>query len=94
MYSLEEEKTYRELIVFKLNTIQEDIKETRIQTTKTNGRVNSLEKSRIQVWTAIGVLTTLGGIIIYLSVMAIDAKIQRGIETALTNRVQSVEYEK
>lgn len=70
--------------------MREHLTEIKTQTIKTNGRVNSLEKSRVQVWTAIGVLTTLGGVIIYLSVMAIDTKIARGIETALQENVQGV----
>lgn len=82
--------TIKEVMELNFNELKQHLIDIKTQTTKTNGRVNSLEKSRVQVWTAIGVLTMLGGAIIYLSVMAIDNKIQRGIETALENSVESV----
>lgn len=67
-----------------IKEFREDIKETltRIenQTTKTNGRVGSLESSRTQIWTAIIVFIFLGGVIITLAIMAIDSKIKDGVE--------------
>lgn len=59
-----------------LNRIEE-------QTTKTNGRVDSLEKTRIQVWSSMAVLLLVGGAIITLSVMAINSKIKEGIQEVL-----------
>lgn len=62
------------------------------QTTKTNGRVDSLESHRAYLWGAYSVLVLLGGMIIYLSVNAIDNKIQNGIKDALSNyEVEGVE---
>jgi hypothetical protein len=53
------------------------------QTTKTNGRVNSLENHRAYLWGAYTLLVLLGGTIVYLSVSAIDNKIANGIREAL-----------
>ena len=91
---MENSYTIKEVMESGFKEMREHLTEIKTQTTKTNGRVNSLEKSRIQVWTAIGVLTTLGGVIIYLSVMAIDTKIQRGIQTALQENVQGIYHAK
>lgn len=89
-----------------LREVRDDGKETRVQATKTNGRVSTLEewskeakqiidasskviidygKEKVKVWTAISILLFLGGAIITLSVMAIDNKIENGIEKALSN---------
>jgi len=74
--------------------MRNDIKEIKLQTQLTNGRVNGLENTRTQLWTAITVLIFLGGAIITLSIMAIDAKIQDAITTALESKIKSIEYEK
>ena len=39
-------------------------------------RINTLEKGKIQIWTAISVLLLFGGAIITLSIMAIDSKVK------------------
>ncbi len=83
-YSQKEEDTFRLELFRRMGVQDENLREIRNQTTKTNGRVTSLEGSRIQVWTAIAVLLVLGGTIIYLSIMAIDNKIDQGISKALS----------
>ena len=54
------------------NDVMKELTEIKIQTTKHNGRMRSLEISRAQIWGAIGGLVLVGGGIITLSVMAID----------------------
>ncbi len=81
----------KEVVENNFKEMREHLQDIKIQTTKTNGRVNSLENSRVQVWAAIGVLLLCGGSIIYLSIMAIDNKIQRGIDTAFNNKFDSIE---
>lgn len=54
-----------------------------LQTTRTNGRVNSLERSRVQIWTAIMVSVALVGTIVYLYTLTIDAKIDSKVGQAL-----------
>jgi len=83
----------RELDHF-MSEIRENVVKILEQTIKTNGRVNGLEESRAKVWTAIGMLTLLGGAIITLSIMAIDSKIEKGIQQALLDNVTTIEYEK
>lgn len=48
--------------------------------------------SKAKIWTAITVLMLLGGAMITLAIMAIDSKIEKGIQTALDNKVNKVEY--
>lgn len=71
-----------------IEEFRKDTKEslTRIeaQTTKTNGRVDSLENHRSYLWGAYTILILLGASIIYLSVQAIDVKIEKGIQQALS----------
>lgn len=63
-----------------------------VQTTKTNGRVSSLENHRAYLWGAYSILTLLGGLIAFLLVNAIDNKIKNGVETALSEyEVEGVE---
>lgn len=71
--------TIKEVLEQRFDEMGEHLQEIKVQTTKTNGRVWSLERSRIQVWTAIAVLTLLGGTLIALSIMAIDNKIKNTI---------------
>lgn len=75
--------TLKEVVEHFLKDMKGDLKEIKMQTIKTNGRVNSLEKSRVQVWTAISILTLLGAGIISLAIMAIDSKIDKGIRGVL-----------
>lgn len=63
------------------------------QTIKTNGRVTSLEGTRIQMWTAISVLLILGGTIITLAINSINYKIERAVSKALTDNVKEINYE-
>lgn len=60
----------------------------------TQEQIDMLNSHKQWLWGAYTVLTLLGGIIIYLSVMAIDTKIKNAIETTLTNKISNVEYEK
>ena len=76
----------------RFDEMAEHLKEIKVQTKLTNGRVSSLEKSRIQIWTSIAILLVVGGVIITLSVMAIDHKVQEAVETALNKRVEKVQY--
>lgn len=85
--------TIKEVVEHYLKDMKEDLKEIKTQTQKTNGRVNSLESTRSWMWGAIAVLTILGGTIITLSVMAIDNKIEAGIQQALLDNVSTIEYE-
>jgi len=70
-------------------------------------RVTSLEKGKIQIWTAISMLLVFGSVIITLSIMAIDSKIEKGfkskevqdliyksVEQTLLDNVNKIEYEK
>lgn len=88
-----ESYTMKEVVEHYLKDMKEDLKEIKIQTIKTNGRVTSLEHTRSWIWGAIAVLTILGGTIIALAIMAIDNKIEHGIQQALLNNVSKIEYE-
>jgi hypothetical protein len=74
----------KEVFEQRLSEQTEHLIEIKEQVKKTNGRVTSLEETRTKIWTAIGLLTFLGGAIITLSIMAIDNKIQKGIATELS----------
>lgn len=50
-------------------------------------RVSSLEKGKIQIWTAISVLLLLGGAIITLSIKAIDNKIEKGFQSPEVQKI-------
>lgn len=52
-------------------------------------RLNTLEKGKIQIWTAISLLLFFGGAIITLSIMAIDNKIEKGFQS---KEVQEIIY--
>ena len=60
--------TLKEVIEQRFNEMGEHLTEIKIQTTRTNGRVDSLERSRVQVWTAIGIITLVKGALITLSI--------------------------
>ena len=67
------------------NDTKESLTRIELQTTKTNGRVDSLENHRSYLWGAFTILTLLGGTIIYLSVMAIDNKIKDSVQQVLAS---------
>ncbi len=69
----------RELDHF-IKELNENVAKILEQTTKTNGRVNSLENHKAYLWGATTLLTILGGAIITLSINAIDNKIKNGFE--------------
>lgn len=58
--------------------------EIKEQVKKTNGRVNSLEKSRIQIWTAISIVVGISGGIITLGLYALDSRIDKSVQSALS----------
>lgn len=68
----------------KFEELTSHLVEIKDQVKKTNGRVTSLEKSRTQIWTTISVCIFLGGAIMTLAVMAIQSKIDKGIQQALS----------
>lgn len=82
---MEDRYSIKEVIEQRFDEMGAHLVEIKSQTTKTNGRVSSLESSRVQIWTSISVLIALGGAIIFLSIQAIDSKIKDGIETALSS---------
>ena len=88
----EDSYSIKETLAHYFDEMKEDIKEIKVQTTKTNGRVSSLESSRDRLWGGMALLTLLGGAIITLSVMAIDTKIEKAITTALEERINKIEY--
>lgn len=93
---MSQELTYsiKEMIEeFRVDT-KDSLSRIETQTTKTNGRVTSLESTRVQVWTAISILLLLGSTIIYLSIKAIDVKIRDGIAQALEANVTTIQYDK
>lgn len=48
-------------------------------------RINTLEKGKIQIWTAISVLLLFGGAIITLSIMAIDSKVKEANRESISS---------
>ncbi len=86
--------TLKEVMESNFAEMRTHLQDIKIQTTRTNGRVMSLEKSRIQIWTSMSILVVLGGTIITLAIMAIDSKIEKGIAKALADNVSKIEYEK
>lgn len=81
---MEENYTIKEVIETRFDEMGEHLKEIKLQTQKTNGRVNSLENHKAYLWGAFSVLVILGSTIIYLSAIALDSKIDTGIKNALS----------
>ncbi len=74
--------------VTKLETVSNEL----VKFTENNARgIQSLKNTRTQIWSAITVLVFLGGTIIFLAVLAIDTKIQKGIDTAFNNKFDHIE---
>lgn len=90
---LKQNYSKRELDHF-IGEINDNTKKILEQTIKTNDRVNSLENHRAYLWGAYTILTLLGGVIIYLSTIAIETKINKAVEQALINNTQGIYEEK
>ncbi len=86
--TMSEDNTYtiKEIMEKGFKDMEEHLLEIKTQTTKTNGRVNSLERSRVQIWTAITVGIFLMGTIITLYTESIDAKITKSVSDAIDAR--------
>lgn len=85
--------TIKEFIADKFKETHDHLNRIETQTVKTNGRVSSLERTRAQVWGAMGVLLLLGGTIITLAYMLIDSKIDKAVSQALFTKqdVQNIQ---
>lgn len=71
---------------------KESLERIEKQTTKTNGRVDSLEHHRSYLWGAYTVLSLFGGVIIYLAIGSMDTRIKEGIVQALeAYKIENVE---
>lgn len=79
-----ESYTIKEVVEDNFDEMRGHLKEIKEQTTKTNGRVQSLELSRAWIWGAMAVLTLLGGAIITLSILAIDNRIKDAVKQTLS----------
>ncbi len=109
-FNQKEEETFRKDLMRRMDNQDSVLKDIKIQTTATNGRVSKLEDwsneskkviesttkiasdtalnytvDKTRIWAVIGVLILLGGTIITLAIMAIDSKIQKGIDTRSEN---------
>ena len=73
----------KEVIERRFDEMGEHLVEIKEQVKKTNGRVGSLERTRAKMWGSIGMLTFLGGAMIYLSIAAIEAKIDLKVKSAI-----------
>lgn len=86
---MDDPNTYsmKEFIKDKFDSMENHLVEIKTQTTKTNGRVSSLERTRAQVWGALAVVLLLGSTIITLAYILIDSKInKKGDENLQTLR--------
>lgn len=81
----------KEVFEQRLDEMTTHLVEIKDQVKKTNGRVNSLENHRSYLWGAYTLLTILGGGIIGLSIQAIDTKIEKSVEQALSK--YDIEYQ-
>lgn len=82
----------------KIDTIHTDVKDIKIQTTRTNGRVSKLEWWRSGFIWALGAMWTLALIVVPLLYKAfyrdIDYKIKNAVVEAVDNKISSASYEK
>ena len=76
---------FRKDVSEKFDGVHKRLDKIEIQTTKINGKVGSLERSRSQLWGSIGMLVLLGGTVITLAIMVIDSKIKESITNAFAN---------
>ena len=67
-----------------VETITRDAIAIKEQTIKTNGRVDSLERSRTQIWTAVAIIMFFSGVFITLSLIALDSRIEKGVRKVLS----------
>lgn len=83
---MEQEMVYtvKEIMKERFDEMGDHLKEIKIQTTQTNGRVSSLENHKAYLWGAYAALVLLGGVIISFAIMAINSKISEGITKALS----------
>lgn len=82
--NMDESYTIKEYIGEKFDEVNVHLSEIKIQTTKTNGRVGSLEKSRTQLWTAVTIIIFMGSAFITLATYALDTKIEKGVKSVLS----------
>lgn len=87
-YTIKEimEKQFKE-VHNHLDTIELNLKEQ-------GERTSSLERSRVQIWTAISVTVIFVGTIVTLTINAINSKIENGIAKALQDNVSNIIIEK
>lgn len=82
----------------KIESVHEDVKLTKEQTIKTNGRVNKHDWYFKVIWWALGsawTLVLIGVPLAYrLFSYTLDLKIQGGIKQALIDNVKEIQYEK
>jgi len=80
---MQDNYSIKEVIEQRFEEMMTHLVDIKAQTTKTNGRVGVLENHKAYLWGAFSILTILGSTIIFLSIEAIDSKIQDGIRDAL-----------
>jgi len=67
---------------------------TQIGMTALNTILQDYQVNKGRIWLAVTLLTIFGGTIVALSIMQIDHKIEKGIQQALVNNVEKIEYAK
>lgn len=81
----------------KITVIHEDVKEIKVQTTKTNGRVNSLENHKSWLWGAFAGVLLISGLLGFLIKFWVKENIREwtsiAVEEALKNNVTEINYE-
>ena len=82
---LAELRGLRELFLERTKNQDTQLARIETQALKTNGRVNSLENHRSYLWGAYTLLAILGGVIITLSIQAIDSKIKEANRESISS---------